>query len=77
MTQNTETLYQERLQRYTTAMRNEKPDCVPVRPFAAEFCGKYAGFTCQQVTHNADIGFQVVFYKTTLNFNYHESTRLV
>lgn len=43
--------YQERLWRYTTAMRNEKPDKVPVRPFVAEFAAKFAGYNCQQVTH--------------------------
>jgi len=30
-TMNTEQLYNERLNRYTTAMRNEKPDRVPIR----------------------------------------------
>lgn len=47
-----ESLYQERLQRYTTAMRNGKPDMIPIRPFVAEFTAKYAGFTCQEVTHD-------------------------
>jgi len=42
--------YQQRLTRYTTAMRNEKPDMVPIRPFVAEFTAKYAGMDCQQVT---------------------------
>jgi uroporphyrinogen-III decarboxylase len=45
-------LYDQRLRRYVTAMRNEKPDCVPIRPFVAEFTGKYAGFTCQEVAHD-------------------------
>ncbi|MEK7676656.1 MAG: hypothetical protein AAB676_12570 [Verrucomicrobiota bacterium] len=27
--------YQERLKRYVTAMRNEKPDRIPIRPFVA------------------------------------------
>ena len=49
---NTEQLYQRRLARYVTAMRNEKPDCVPIRPFVAEFTAKYAGYTCQEVTHD-------------------------
>lgn len=44
--------YLERLNRYVTAMRNEKPDCIPIRPFAAEFVATYAGYTCQQVTHD-------------------------
>ena len=38
-----EQLYQQRLDRYTTAMRNEQPDRVPIRPFVAEFTGTYAG----------------------------------
>ncbi len=49
---NTEQLYQERLSRYIAAMRNEKPDRVPIRPFVAEFTAKYAGFTCQEVAHD-------------------------
>ena len=49
---NTETLYQQRLARYVTAMRNEKPDRVPIRPFVAEFTAKYAGYTCQDVAHD-------------------------
>jgi len=48
----TEPLYQQRLTRYVTAMRNEKPDCIPIRPFVAEFTAKYAGYTCQQVVHD-------------------------
>ncbi|HXK94588.1 MAG TPA: uroporphyrinogen decarboxylase family protein [bacterium] len=52
--------YQERLKRYVTAMRNEKPDRIPIRPFAAEFAGKYAGYTCQQVTHDMDLAFAAV-----------------
>ncbi len=47
-----ETVYQRRLARYVTAMRNEKPDCVPIRPFVAEFTAKYAGYTCQDVAHD-------------------------
>ena len=49
---NLEAQYQQRLARYVTAMRNEKPDCVPIRPFVAEFTAKYAGYTCQEVTHD-------------------------
>jgi uroporphyrinogen-III decarboxylase len=44
--------YQERLNRYVTAMRTGMPDRVPIRPFVAEFVAKYAGFTCQQVCHD-------------------------
>ncbi|MBI9017691.1 MAG: hypothetical protein JEZ07_10585 [Phycisphaerae bacterium] len=55
-----EQLYQQRLKRYTTAMRNEKPDRVPIRPFVAEFTAKYAGFTCQQVSHDYNLAFEAV-----------------
>jgi len=47
-----EELYAQRLKRYTTAMRNEKPDKVPIRPFVAEFTAKYAGLTAQEVTQD-------------------------
>ena len=47
---NNDQLYQERLARYVTAMRNEKPDRIPMRPFVAEFTAKYAGMTCQDVS---------------------------
>jgi uroporphyrinogen-III decarboxylase len=55
---NTEQLYQERLNRYVTAMRNEKPDRIPLRPFVAEFTAKYAGFTCQEVVHDYTKAFE-------------------
>jgi len=45
-------LYDARLKRYMTAMRNEKPDRIPIRPFVAEFTAKYAGYNCQEVTHD-------------------------
>ncbi len=60
MSDETERLYQKRLERYVTAMHNEKPDCVPIRPFAAEFAAKYAGFTNQEVTHDLDKAFAAV-----------------
>ena len=47
-----EQLYQDRLKRYVTAMRNGKPDRVPIRPFVAEFTAKYAGMDCQDITHD-------------------------
>ncbi len=53
-----EQLYKQRLKRYVTAMRNEKPDCVPIRPFVAEFTAKYAGYTCQQVSHDYNLAFE-------------------
>jgi uroporphyrinogen-III decarboxylase len=49
--------YVERLDRYTTAMRNEQPDRVPIRPFVAEFTGAYAGYTCQQLAHDYENAF--------------------
>ena len=53
-------LYDQRLKRYTTAMKNEKPDRVPVRVFAAEFTAKYAGYTSQEVTHEYKKAFTAV-----------------
>ncbi len=47
-----ESLYAARLKRYVTAMRNEKPDRVPIRPFVAEFTAKYAGYTVAEVTQD-------------------------
>jgi len=52
-----EQLYTERLKRYTTALRNGKPDRIPIRPFVAEFTAKYAGYTCQEVTHDYEKAF--------------------
>lgn len=60
MSKKTERLYSQRLTRYVTAMRNEKPDRIPIRPFAAEFTAKYAGFTCQEVTHEYEKAFAAV-----------------
>ncbi len=57
---NTEQLYNERLSRYLTAMRNEKPDKIPIRPFAAEFTATYADFTVQQITHDYNLAFEAV-----------------
>ncbi len=58
MAKDMEQLYAERLKRYVTAMRNEKPDKIPIRPFVAEFTAKYAGYTCQEVTHNFEKAFE-------------------
>ncbi len=60
MPEDMEPLYQQRLARYVTAMQNEKPDMVPVRPFAAEFAAKYAGYTNQEVTHDIHTAFEAV-----------------
>ena len=66
---NTEQLYQERLNRYITAMRNEKPDMVPLRPFVAEFTAKYAGYTCQEVAHDYNKAFEAAV-KTAKDFGW-------
>ncbi|MBN2309941.1 MAG: hypothetical protein JXR94_13285 [Candidatus Hydrogenedentes bacterium] len=50
--------YQERLNRYVTALRNGKADRVPIRPFVAEFVGRYAGFTCQELAHDYELAFE-------------------
>ncbi|MCL5284132.1 MAG: hypothetical protein M1330_05445 [Armatimonadetes bacterium] len=55
-----EALYDERLGRYVTALNNGMPDRVPIRPFVAEFTAKYAGFTCQEVTHDYHKAFAAV-----------------
>lgn len=58
MAQDMEQLYAERMKRYVTAMRNEKPDKIPIRPFVAEFTAKYAGYTIQEVTHDYEKAFE-------------------
>ena len=60
MAHDMETRYRQRLTRYLTALRNEKPDRVPIRPFVAEFTAKYAGFTNQEVTHDYEKAFEAV-----------------
>lgn len=60
MISDREVLYAERLNRYVTAMRNGKPDRVPIRPFVAEFTARYAGYTCQEVTHDYRKAFDAV-----------------
>jgi hypothetical protein len=54
------TVYEQRLARYTTAMRGGMPDRVPLRPFVAEFCAKHAGFTCQEVAHDYNKAYESV-----------------
>jgi hypothetical protein len=54
---NTAELYTRRLGRYTAALRNGKPDCVPIRPFVAEFTSMHAGYTCQETAHDYRLGF--------------------
>src|SRR5512133_653183 len=69
MSVDNEQLYQQRLKRYTTALRNGKPDCVPIRPFVAEFVAKYAGYTCQQVTQDFNLAFEATL-KTCAGFDW-------
>jgi hypothetical protein len=57
MATDMEKRYNERLKRYTTALRNGKPDMIPIRPFVAEFTAKHAGYDCQQVTHDYNLAF--------------------
>jgi hypothetical protein len=58
--ENMQQRYDERLNRYLTAMKNEKPDKIPIRPFVAEFTAAYAGYTCQEVTHDYHKAFAAV-----------------
>jgi SNF family Na+-dependent transporter len=60
MSESMEKLYQERLRRFVTALNNGKPDRVPVRPFAAEFTGRHAGYTCQQLSQNYPDAFEAM-----------------
>ncbi len=55
-----EALYQERLKRFVTAMRNGKPDRVPIRPFVAEATAVYAGYSCQDVTQDYNLAFDAL-----------------
>lgn len=69
MNPDIEKRYLERLNRFVTALRNEKPDCVPIRPFAAEFVARYAGYTCQEVTHDFTKAFDATL-KTLSDFDW-------
>jgi uroporphyrinogen-III decarboxylase len=60
MPDNMEKLYEERFKRYVTALKNGKPDRVPIRPFAAEFTSNYSGFTVQEITHQYEKAFEAV-----------------
>jgi uroporphyrinogen-III decarboxylase len=55
--QTIEKRYAARLKRYVAAMRNEKPDRVPIRPFVAEFTAKYCGMTSQDVSGDYEKAF--------------------
>jgi len=55
-----EAIFQQKLRRYVTAMRNGKPDMVPIRPFAAEVTAVYAGMSCQDVTQDYNKAFEAI-----------------
>lgn len=69
MNDNLAQLYNRRLARYTTAMRGGMPDRVPIRPFVAEFCARYAGLTCQDVAHDYQQAFDAVL-RTAKDFEW-------
>ena len=49
---STDNTYEASFNRYVKAMKNEKPDRVPMRILAAEFVAKYSGYTVQEVTYD-------------------------
>ena len=61
MSKSNEEIYRERMNRYYTAMQNEKPDRVPIRPFIAETTAKLADMNNQQLTHVAQNAFDAAF----------------
>lgn len=66
---STDTQYRQRLKRYVTAMRNEKPDMIPLRPFIAEFATRYAGYGNQESTHDYELIFKA-FQKCAADFDW-------
>jgi len=61
--------YQQRLDRYVTAMRGGTPDMIPIRPFVAEFTAKVAGMNSQQVTQDYQLAFEAA-RKTASEFDW-------
>ncbi|OGO10930.1 MAG: hypothetical protein A2Z45_09405 [Chloroflexi bacterium RBG_19FT_COMBO_55_16] len=59
MESETQNLYQQRLNRYVTAMYNEKPDRIPLRIFAEEFAAKYCGYTNYEVAVDHELQFDI------------------
>jgi len=55
----TEKLYNDRLNRYVTAMRNGTPDRVPIRFFFQEAAARYCGVTNQEVGCDYNAAFEV------------------
>ncbi|MCL6480052.1 MAG: uroporphyrinogen decarboxylase [Peptococcaceae bacterium] len=54
MASDKEKSFQEKLNRYTTAMDLGKPDKVPIRLTLSEFMAKYAGFTLQEIYYDME-----------------------
>ena len=73
MNEEMEQKYQARLKRYVTAMNNGRPDCVPIRPFVAEFVAKYAGFNNQQVSLDYELIFEAT-RKCAADFDWDATT---
>jgi hypothetical protein len=59
METETRDLYQQRLNRYVTAMYNDKPDRIPLRIFAEEFAAKYCGYSNYEVAVNHELQFDI------------------
>jgi len=59
MLSNAESKYKQRLNRYVTAMFNEKPDRIPIRVFSEEFSAKYCGYNNYDVAVDLDLQFDV------------------
>ncbi|KLU59660.1 methylcobalamin:coenzyme M methyltransferase [Peptococcaceae bacterium CEB3] len=54
MSMGKEELFQERLNRYTTALKGGKPDKVPIRLQLSEFMAAYAGIKLQDIYYDLD-----------------------
>ena len=61
MSENTQyPKYEEKLNRYRTAMANGTPDMIPIRPFVAEATAKVANMSCQELTQDYEKAFEAV-----------------
>ncbi len=59
MFSNADSKYKQRLNRYVTAMFNEKPDRIPIRIFSEEFSAKYCGYSNYETAVDLDLQFDV------------------
>ena len=59
-TPSSDSLYQDKLRRYRTAMANGTPDTIPIRPFLAEATAGIANMTCQELTQDYEKAFEAV-----------------